>query len=80
MTSKERIDFALSISTDTKLYLMGSGEYVKAPAAFRRFFPGRKAVILADVHTWPACTPGRRWERRCSGLSGRTESKRRSTL
>ena len=53
MTSKERIDFALSISTDTKLYLMGGGEYVKAPEAFRRFFPGRKAVILADVHTWP---------------------------
>ena len=54
MTSKERIDFAMSISTDTKLFEMGRGASVKAPAVFRQFFPGRKALILADVHTWPA--------------------------
>ena len=54
MTSKERIDFAMSISTDTKLFEMGRGASVKAPAVFKEYFPGRKALILADVHTWPA--------------------------
>ncbi|MBO4476661.1 MAG: sn-glycerol-1-phosphate dehydrogenase [Bacteroidales bacterium] len=54
MTSKERIDFALSISTDTKLFEMGPGAYRKAPAVFREYFPGKTALIIADVHTWPA--------------------------
>ena len=53
MTSKERIDFALSISTDTRVFIMESGAYCKAPEVFRSCFPGRKAVVLADVHTWP---------------------------
>ncbi|MBP5560083.1 MAG: sn-glycerol-1-phosphate dehydrogenase [Bacteroidales bacterium] len=54
MTSKERIDYAMSISTDTKLFEMGRGASDKAPEVFKRFFPDRKALILADVHTWPA--------------------------
>lgn len=54
MTSKERINFALSISTDTKVFEMGSGAYLKAPSVFRSCFPGASAVIVADVHTWPA--------------------------
>lgn len=54
MTSKERIDYAMSISTDTKLFEMGRGAIAKAPDAFKEFFPGRKALVLADVHTWPA--------------------------
>ena len=54
MTSKERIDFAMSISTDTKLFEMGRGASAMAPEVFKQFFPGRKALILADVHTWPA--------------------------
>lgn len=53
MTSKERIDFALSIATDTKLFEMGHGAYLKAPEVFRKYFPGKKALIVADVHTWP---------------------------
>ena len=44
----------MSISTDTKLFEMGRGASEKAPAVFRQFFPGRKALILADIHTWPA--------------------------
>ena len=44
----------MSISTDTKLFEMGRGASEKAPEVFKRFFPGRKALILADVHTWPA--------------------------
>ena len=44
----------MSISTDTKLFEMGRGAIAKAPDAFKEFFPGRKALVLADVHTWPA--------------------------
>ena len=44
----------MSISTDTKLFEMGRGASEKAPEVFKQFFPGRKALILADVHTWPA--------------------------
>ncbi len=54
MTSKERIAYALSISTDTKVFEMGRGASEKAPAVFKQCFPGRKALIVADVHTWPA--------------------------
>ena len=54
MTSQERIAFALSVATDTRLFEMGSGASAQAPAVFKQFFPGRKALIVADVHTWPA--------------------------
>ena len=54
MTAKERIEYALSISTDTKVFEMGRGASKKAPAVFRQCFPGRKALIVADVHTYPA--------------------------
>lgn len=54
MTSQERIAFALSIATDTRLFEMGPGASAKAPAVFRQFFPDKKALIIADVHTWPA--------------------------
>ncbi|MBR1632167.1 MAG: sn-glycerol-1-phosphate dehydrogenase [Bacteroidales bacterium] len=54
MTREERIRFALSIATDTKEFIMGSGASLRAPEVFGRFFPGKKALLLADVHTWPA--------------------------
>ena len=53
MTSQERIAFALSVATDTRLFEMGRGASAQAPAVFRQFFPGRKALVVADVHTWP---------------------------
>ena len=53
MNSQERIAKALSISTDTKAFEMGEGVSVKTPDVFRKYFPGRKAVIVADIHTWP---------------------------
>ena len=53
MNSKERIAKALSISTDTKVFEMGQGVSARTPEIFNEYFPGRKAVILADVHTWP---------------------------
>ena len=52
MNSKERIAKALSISTDTKVFEMGQGVSGRTPEIFNECFPGRKAVILADVHTW----------------------------
>ena len=53
MTSKERIDFALSIATDTKFFEMGAGAYLKAPEIFKEYFQGKRPLIVADVHTWP---------------------------
>lgn len=50
---QERIAHALSISTDTKIFEMGRGDAVKAPAVFQKCFPGRKAMVVADIHTWP---------------------------
>lgn len=44
----------MSISTDTRLFEMGRGASAKAPSVFKEFFHGRKALIIADVHTWPA--------------------------
>ena len=54
MNSKERIAAALKIATDTKIFEMGGGVSSKAPEIFKNLFPGRKAVIVADVNTWPA--------------------------
>lgn len=53
MDSKERIAKALSISTDTKVFEMGQGVAACTPDVFAKCFPGRKAVVLADIHTWP---------------------------
>ncbi|MBR6002172.1 MAG: sn-glycerol-1-phosphate dehydrogenase [Bacteroidales bacterium] len=43
----------MSIATDTKVFEMGSGMAGRAPEVFRQCFPGRKAMVVADVHTWP---------------------------
>ncbi len=53
MTSEERIAAALSIAGETKCFRMGQGVSVEAPAVFKEFFPGRKAALVSDVHTWP---------------------------
>ena len=53
MDSKQRIANALKVSTDTKFFEMGRGVSSMAPEVFNRFFPGRKAKIIADIHTWP---------------------------
>lgn len=53
MDFKERIGKALQIATDTKVFEMGRGASALAPAIFKECFPGRKAVIVADVNTWP---------------------------
>ena len=55
MDSKERIAAALKVATDTKVFEMGQGILPKVPEVFQQLFPGRKAVIIADINTWPAC-------------------------
>lgn len=54
MTREERIRFALSIATDTKEFKMGRGVSEEVPEVFRKFFPGKGALIVADIHTYPA--------------------------
>jgi Glycerol dehydrogenase and related enzymes len=53
MDFKERIEKALQLATDTKVFEMGCGVSAMAPEVFKKWFPGRKAVIVADVNTWP---------------------------
>ena len=53
MDSKQRIANALKVATDTKVFEMGRGVSSLAPEVFKRFFPGKKAKIIADIHTWP---------------------------
>ena len=50
---EERISKALEIATDTKVFEMGPGVSAVAPEVFGNLFPGRKAVVIADVNTWP---------------------------
>lgn len=53
MDSKQRIAKALKVATDTKVFEMGRGVSSLAPEIFKKFFPGCKAKIIADIHTWP---------------------------
>ena len=54
MNREERIGRALAVSTDTRVFEMGRGVIDRVPDCFRRFFGGRRAVVVADVNTWPA--------------------------
>ena len=55
MDSKERIAAALKVATDTKVFEMGEGILGRVPEVFKELFPCRKAVVVADINTWPAC-------------------------
>lgn len=52
MDSKERIAAALKVATDTKAFELGQGILGRVPALFNEFFPGRKALLVADRNTW----------------------------
>ena len=52
MTSEQRIAKALAAATDTKSFEIGQNVLSRAPEIFGRFFPGRKAVVVADLNTW----------------------------
>lgn len=54
MDSKERIANALAIATDTKVFEMGCGVSSQTSEEFRKWFPGRKAAVVADLNTWKA--------------------------
>lgn len=51
---KERIEKALAVATDTRVFEIGCGILSKAPGIFSEMFPGRKAGIIADCNTWKA--------------------------
>ncbi|MBQ9597704.1 MAG: sn-glycerol-1-phosphate dehydrogenase [Bacteroidales bacterium] len=52
-TFQERIAYALSIATDTQIFEMGRGYASMTAEVFKKCFPGRKAMVVADIHTWP---------------------------
>nr|MCR5519243.1 sn-glycerol-1-phosphate dehydrogenase [Bacteroidales bacterium] len=54
MTSEERIAAALKIATDTKAFELGRGILGMVPAMFNEYFPGKKALVVADKNTWKA--------------------------
>jgi len=52
--SKERIEQALKIATDTKEFVMGQGVLKEVPEVFERRFPDAIPLIVADCNTWEA--------------------------
>ena len=54
MISKEYLNKALSLATDTKVFEMADGALERVPEVFRENFPGRKAIVIADCNTWKA--------------------------
>ncbi len=51
-SSEERIKNALALAQDTKVFEMGEGFLSRVPAVFQRLFPGRMALVVADINTW----------------------------
>lgn len=54
MGSKERIAAALKVATDTRTFEMGQGVIAMAAEVYEKHFHGRRAVVVADINTWPA--------------------------
>ena len=52
MQTEERIRKALLVARDTKVFEMGEGCLSRVPAVFAALFPGRMAMVVADVNTW----------------------------
>lgn len=46
------IEMALERARDTKALEFGAGAMEKVPAMFRKLFPGKRAVVVADVNTY----------------------------
>ena len=47
-----RIRRALAVANDTKCFEMGEGLLARVPAVFETYFPGRMALVVADINTW----------------------------
>jgi glycerol-1-phosphate dehydrogenase [NAD(P)+] len=54
MTSEQRIAAALKVATDTKAFELGQGILRRTGVLFNEYFPGRKALVVADRNTWKA--------------------------
>lgn len=54
MISKEYLDRALSLATDTRVFVMEDGALALVPQVFKDNFPGSKAIVIADCNTWKA--------------------------
>ena len=54
MTNKEMIEKGLQVATQTKDFVMGHGVHTQVPVLFKKHFPGKKAMIIADCNTWKA--------------------------
>ena len=54
MISEAYLEKALSLASDTKVFVMEDGALAKVPAVFNECFPGREAIIIADCNTWKA--------------------------
>ena len=52
MNSEERIRKALAVAHDTKVFELGPGLLARVPAVFSAQFPGRMAMVVADINTW----------------------------
>lgn len=50
----QRIEKALKIATDTKVFELGENILDMVPGVFKNLFPGREAVIIVDANTWAA--------------------------
>ena len=46
------IEEALKAASDTKALMIGSGVLTQVAAMFKRQFPGKKAVVIADTNTF----------------------------
>ncbi|MFA6769392.1 MAG: iron-containing alcohol dehydrogenase, partial [Parabacteroides sp.] len=49
-----KIDKALKVACDTKALLIGSGVLSQVTPIFKKQFPGKKAIIIADTNTFAA--------------------------
>lgn len=47
-----KIESALSRTTDTRALVIGAGTLPQVAEMFRELFPGRRAVVVADLNTW----------------------------
>ena len=54
MTNEEMIEKGLQVATQTKDFVMGHGVHTQVPVLFKKHFPGKKAMIVADCNTWKA--------------------------
>jgi Glycerol dehydrogenase and related enzymes len=48
----QRIENALKVARETKVFELGRGVIAKVPDTFKKYFPDRSAIVIADCNTW----------------------------